>query len=308
MSAPAQAAKPVLDPAIASYFAAPSPLSAPGAHAGLLAPLPADPAGIASVVQGLVLYEHVAAAFYGVAIPEARRGESHLRPLARMLDALLALDAAPLAVARPPERRLVGVCRHFTLLAVALLRDKGVPARARSGFGAYFNPGYFEDHWVCEYWHAAERRWALLDAQIDAVWRAKLGIAGDMTDVPRDRFLTASDAWRACRRGEHDAARFGIEFGRLRGLWFVACNLVRDLAALNKWELLPWDVWGAQPMPGTALDAEQLAFFDELAELMRWPDETFAALRGRHDGDARLRVPPHVFNPLTQREEAVLAA
>ena len=85
-----------------------------------------------------------------------------------MLDRLLAQDGQPLGVARPVDDRLVGVCRHFTVLLVAMLRAQGVPARARCGFGAYFTPGRFEDHWVCEYWHSAEGRWILVDAQIDA--------------------------------------------------------------------------------------------------------------------------------------------
>jgi len=37
------------------------------------------------------------------------------------------------------------------------------------------------------------------------------------------------------------------------------------LAALNKMEMLPWDVWGAQPQPDESLDEERLAFFDRLA-------------------------------------------
>jgi hypothetical protein len=227
---------------VLANFALQSPFSSPGRHAALLRPLPVDVAGIAAVVQDLVLYEHVASSFYGVVIPDARRAESHVRPLERMLDALLAIDGAPLSIARPPHKLLVGICRHFTLMAVAMLRDKGVPARARCGFGAYFNPGYFEDHWVCEYWKAEEGRWALLDPQIDDVWRRKLGITHDMLDVPRDQFLTASAAWVACRKGDLDPVSFGIEFTRMRGLWFIAGNLVRDLAALNKSELLPWDV------------------------------------------------------------------
>ena len=35
-----------------------------------------------------------------------------------------------------PERRFVGNCRHFTVLLCAFLRARGVPARARCGFGA----------------------------------------------------------------------------------------------------------------------------------------------------------------------------
>jgi hypothetical protein len=41
-------------------------------------------------------------------------------------------------------------------------------------FGAYFNPPKFEDHWVCEYWDAERRGWALADAQLDAVWYEKI--------------------------------------------------------------------------------------------------------------------------------------
>ena len=292
---------------ILADFALQSAFSSPGRHAALLQPLPTHVADVAAAVQGLVLYEHVASPFYGVAIPDRRRAESHIRPLERMLDTLLAIDDAPLSIARPPHKRLVGVCRHFTLIAVAMLRDKGVPARARCGFGAYFNPGYFEDHWVCEYWKAVERRWALLDPQIDDVWRRNLGITHDMLDVPRDQFLTASAAWIACRKGDRDPARFGIEFARLRGLWFIASSLVRDLAALNKSELLPWDVWGAQPGVNATLGDRELAFFDELARLTGAPDEEFDALRAHYESDVQLRVPPRVFNALTQREEPVFA-
>jgi len=287
-------------------FALQSPFSSPGRHAASLRPLPVDEVGITAVVQGLLIYEHVASPFYDVVIPDARRAESHVRLLERMLDALLTVDDAPLSVARPPHKRLVGICRHFTLMAVAMLRDKGVPARARCGFGAYFNPGYFEDHWVCEYWRAEEQRWALLDPQIDDVWRRKLAITHNMLDVPRDQFLTASAAWMACRKGDLDPAKFGIEFTRMRGLWFIAGNLVRDLAALNKSELLPWDVWGAQPGINATLGHSELAFFDELARLTEAPDEDFDALRARYESDSQLRVPSRVLNVLTQRDEAVL--
>lgn len=75
-----------------------------------------------------------------------------------MIDHVLTMDTRPLAAARPPEQRLVGVCRHFATLLGAMLRAKGLPARARCGFGSYFNPGYVDDHWVCEYWNAAQAR------------------------------------------------------------------------------------------------------------------------------------------------------
>jgi hypothetical protein len=68
---------------------------------------------------------------------------------------LRAQDDRPLTTARSVDARLVGVCRPFAVLLVAMVRAKGVPARARFGFGAYFASSRFEDHRVCEYWDAA---------------------------------------------------------------------------------------------------------------------------------------------------------
>ena len=123
--------------------------------------------------------------------------------------------------------------------------------------------------------------------------------------MPRERFLVAADAWRKCRAGDADPSKFGIEFAGLRGLWFIAGSLVRDMAALNKMEMLPWDVWGAQPHPNQVLDDKQLAFFDHLATITADPDAAFDELRESYEKDERLRVPATVFNALLNRPEAI---
>src|SRR6266481_4246118 len=143
-----------------------------GEHAPMLDAVPRDLAGMTRVVQGLLLHEHWAPA-YGVTLPDKRRSESHIRPASRMLDRLLSIDDRPLSVARPVDARLVGVCRHFTVLLVAMLRAQGVPARARCGFGAYFRPGHFEDHWVCEYWNDAEGRWRSEERRVGKECRSR---------------------------------------------------------------------------------------------------------------------------------------
>jgi hypothetical protein len=277
-------------------------MTAMGVHAPLFGSLPGDVPALARALQGLQIHEYMAAA-YGFEIPDQRRVESHLRSVGAMSKRLVALDDRPVAIARPPERRLVGVCRHFTLLLVALLRARDIPARARVGFGTYFAPGQFLDHWVCEWWNERAARWVRSDAQLDNVWRDRLEIDFDVLDVPHDRFVIAGDAWGQWRAGGADAALFGIH--ELRGAWFIAGNLVRDLAALNKVEMLPWDVWGGMPQPDEMLDEEALEVFDRLAALTRKPDADLAALRSRYDGDERLRVPATVFNAVRQRPEAV---
>ncbi|MCV0396344.1 MAG: transglutaminase domain-containing protein [Rhizobiaceae bacterium] len=284
-------------------FTRQSRFSDPGRHAALFDALPYDPPGAARVVQGLFVYEHVAEAWYDVPLDETRRGESHIRTVEEIIDVLLALDAAPLSMPRPPRCRVVGICRHYMLLSVAILRHHGVPARGRGGFGGYFSPETWEDHWVCEYWNAEEGRWALLDAQFDALWIERFHLDHDITDVPRDRFLAAADAWRKCRSGELDPARFGIEFSKLRGLWFVAGSLIRDAATLLGHEILPWDVWGAQLLAPRELSDDELAFFDDLALLTADPDANIGALRARFAADPRLAVPDLVFNALRQRPE-----
>lgn len=288
---------------ILDFYAQPSPLTSAGRFAPLFAELPSEVEALVRIIQGLGIYDVVASSFYGCTIPEARSSEIHLRSLEQMLEQLLALDNQPLSVARTPDKRVACRCHNFTRFLVALLRSKGIPARSRCGFATYFNSGYFEDHWVCEYWSAEATRWLLVDPQFDAVWCDKLKIDHDVLDVPRDRFLTASDAWTQCRTGNADSAKFGINFVDLRGLWFVAGNLVRDVAALNKMEMLPWDVWGAMPPPHESLTTDQLVFFDALARLTRTPEAVFAELRTRYDTDNRLRVPATVFNAVLNRPE-----
>jgi hypothetical protein len=216
--------------------------------------------------------------------------------VARLLEGLLALDDRPLAVARPPQSRLAGNCRHFTVLMVSMLRAQGVPARARCGFGMYFREGRGEDHWVCEYRNAAENRWVLVDGQLDALQRDLFHIAFDVTDVPRDGFLVAADAWRRCRAGAADPDTFGLSFLNEQGWWWIAANMVRDAAALENVEVLPWDSWGVMPGPDDPVD---MALFDDLAAATIAPDDTVAERR-RLLQDERLRIPAKVHNDLRQ--------
>jgi hypothetical protein len=289
---------------VLDFYAQPAPMSAAGRHAQALAELPADVAKLAEIIQGLAVHQYMADA-YGFDVPEQRKEESHIRATEKILDRILATDNRPLTVARPVDKRVVGICHHFALLFVAMLRAKGIPARYRCGFGAFFNAPYFEEHLLCEYWNAAEGRWILADAQLDEVWQRGLDYKFDPLDVPRDEFVVAADAWHLCRSGKADPSKFGIFVGELRGLWFIAAELIRDVAAFNKVEMLPWDGWGAMPHPGQQLDAGQLAFFDRLAALATAPDASFGELRALYEKDERERVPATVFNAVLNRTEAV---
>jgi hypothetical protein len=287
------------------HYLKPGVMTASGNFQPLLADLPRGIADLAAVAHGLLIHEHIAGA-YGVTLTQERRASVHVRPVAGLLGRMMAADSRPLAVAREPVNRLPGNCRHFTVLAATMLRAQGTPARARCGFGGYFGSDAFEDHWVCEYWNEAARRWMLADFQIDDVQRQMFDVDFDLMDAPRDKFLVAGDAWRLCRAGDADPAKFGLSLMNEAGYWWIAANLVRDVAALNNMEMLPWDVWGTMPAPDETITDEQYALFDRLAELTHDPDADFADLTAAYADDPRLHVPPTVRNAVLNRSEPVL--
>lgn len=264
-----------------------------------------DVSRVVDVVQGLLVYDVVAQPFYGVELSASQAEAIHERDTARLLALAREVDARPLDEARPPSDRVGARCHAFSRVTVALLRAAGVPARARCGFGAYFRPGWFEDHWVAEYWNAAQNRWQMVDAQLDATWRKMLEYKGDPTAVTPSEFVTAGAAWQAWRRGDLDATRCGLSAIEEHGPHWIAGNLRLDFASLNKVEMLPWDVWGAHWEPGGQPNEAQLAFFDGVAELTVNVDRRFEEVRERYDTDDELRVGAEVFNVLRGRMEAV---
>jgi len=98
---------------------------------------------------------------------------------------------------------------------------------------------------------------------------------------------------RLAELGRAEAQSFGIL--DLRGLWFVRGNLVRDLAAFAKRELLPWDGWGLMAMRDDG-DAAAMALLDRVADLTLASDDRHAErieLQRSHPG---LRVPAAVLS------------
>ncbi|MBN1963384.1 MAG: transglutaminase domain-containing protein, partial [Anaerolineae bacterium] len=231
---------------------------------------------------------------YGVTLTEERQAEVQLRSAAAMLRAIHAVDAAPLTTPRSNEVKLVGNCRDFSVLTVALLRYAGIPARARCGFGAYFRDDTMKyiDHWVLEYWSAEAARWVLVDAQLDGLQQEALRLDFDPLDVPHDRFITGGAAWQMARSGEEDPDQFGIF--DMSGLWFIRGDMVRDLAALNNLPLLPWDGWGIMLKHEQDYTAADWALLDRVAELTGPDTRTFDAYRALYANDERLRVPPTI--------------
>ncbi len=273
-----------------SYFANPGPMTDPQDQAGLLADLPADLPSLVKIEQGVIVHPFWMERYGLNRSPEREERETNLRFVNKMLARLMELDPRPLTTPRPLERKLIGNCRDHSTLLCAILRRQGVPARARCGFGAYFLPDHYEDHWVCEYWNPEQQRWMLVDAQLDQLQRDVLDIPFDVLDVPRDQFIIGGQAWQMIRSGQAHPDRFGIF--DWHGQWFAQDNLVRDFLSLNKIELLPWDGWGLMAGPEDVVSAADLSLLDRMAALTIDPDPAFDDIRAMYAGDQRLHARP----------------
>lgn len=265
------------------FYRSPGPMTALS-DSPALAGMPIAPDDLRSVVQGLLLHREWASA-YGVEAAALRVDEQNLRSAAEVLKRAFEISAEPVTVAREPVDRVVGICWHFAVLYVALLRAQGSAARVRCGFASYFDAAKWYDHWITERW--VGERWVRDDPQIDAVQANALGLGFDPHDQPPGRFLTGGEAWLAARAGEVEAERFGIY--DMWGMGFLAGNVVKDFACLNKMELLPWDSWGMLRDPYRPPPKQHLAVLDEIAELAATED--LAAIRRQFESDERLRVP-----------------
>jgi hypothetical protein len=223
------------------FYSTPGPLTVFVGGGPLLTGVSGDPVKLRELVSQSLLHPAWAGT-YGQRLSGRRLAEQQIRAAGEIARVLWDRSPLPLAASRSLEHRAVGTCRSFTTLYVALLRQYGVAARARCGFANYFEKGKWVDHWVSEYWSDDQSRWLQVDAQLDDFQMKSIGVAWSPDDLPAGAFLSGGECWSQIRAGVIDPLTCGIF--DMWGAWFVRSNVIRDLAALNKIELLPWDAWG----------------------------------------------------------------
>ncbi|MEO1192223.1 MAG: transglutaminase domain-containing protein [Pseudomonadota bacterium] len=238
--------------------------SDPKGYATALTDLPTTPDALPDALEEFLIH-HAAARAMGFGVPDYAETDRSLRSVARLLHTAFGRDPRSLMQHRDLPHYLYGTCHDFSLIAASVLRSAGWEVRLRVGFVDYLKPGYWEDHWVCEY--RAEGEWRLLDGQLGRRARDGFGIAFDPADVPRSGFLSGPEMWLALRSGEVDPDRCGVSFAGIAGAWFAGSNVLKDLAALTVVEVLPWDFWGPSRVfcESQAVDSESAVRLDQLA-------------------------------------------
>ncbi|WP_427978676.1 transglutaminase domain-containing protein [Agarivorans sp.] len=227
--------------------------------------LPNDVRELCKFVQGNLIHSYWIS-HYGCEVQDhIRYSEMQIRYAKDLLDKSKSKSKRPITEDSQPINKVVSICRDFSLLLCAILREKGIAARIRCGFSKYLNPGRYEDHWICEYWSESQERWIMVDAQLDGIHRSVLNYQFDECDVPNTEFIYAGNAWQLCRNNEAAPENFGIF--DLDGFPFIKGNLVRDLFALCKVELMAWDTgWGILNDPRQLVMSEsEYQLLDQLA-------------------------------------------
>jgi hypothetical protein len=265
-----------------AFYARHSAITDPGEFAPLFDNLPDDLPGLHQVVQNVYIHVWKIRKHHPGWL-KTRSHEIESRRVERSLRLALAHDSRPLTEARPTERKLIVDCRHFAVLLTALLRHKGIPARARCGFATYLEKTHYQDHWITEYWNG--ERWIMEDPDLVR------------HDLPREEFYTGSHAWQLTRSGAMSDVQFGYD-PHMRGAWVIRHDLVRDMAALNGFEATCCDNWGLALKDEKLVTTRERKLLDEAAAHTLSGEQGFPTLRAFYDGQDLLRAPEQlsVFN------------
>lgn len=125
--------------------------------------------------------------FYGnmTKIPETRLiFEDDIFPTAQSVLAELLTKDPKYEMKREIQNKVHCTCRSEEILLTAILKAKGISARARSGFAGYCeNDGIYWDHWITEFYDESAGRWILVDADCCCN-----DIDFNPFDMPREKF------------------------------------------------------------------------------------------------------------------------
>ena len=104
--------------------------------------------------------------------------------------------------------------------------------------------------------------------------------------------VPAAKVWAACRAGEMCPCQFVADAQTKQTGWdAVRNNLILDLAAMNKVELLNWDRFGWMQRPFDDFSAKALASMDAAAAALLKADEDFDAVLAVYENEEGLQVP-----------------
>ncbi len=191
-----------------------------------------------------------------------------------MIAGILRLDKTGFTKNRDVTKRITVSCRQASVLFSAILKAKGIPCRSRAGFMDFGDTGdSYMEHWVNEYWDYTENRWVLAD--VDGYYEYEYRFGYSQFDLPRRKFVTASEAWLGLRKNTLHKKLDVFSPNPLEG---VCEYLFMDFHALMNNEIF----YSYQPLYLRGgiqiLNGNELRELDMLAELLTTPDKNMKQL------------------------------
>ena len=191
-----------------------------------------------------------------------------------MIAGILRLDKTGFTKNRDVTKRITVSCRQDSVLFSAILKAKGIPCRSRAGFMDFGDTGdSYMEHWVNEYWDYTENRWVLAD--VDGYYEYEYRFGYSQFDLPRRKFVTASEAWLGLRKNTLHKKLDVFSPNPLEG---VCEYLFMDFHALMNNEIF----YSYQPLYLRGgiqiLNGNELRELDMLAELLTAPDKNMKQL------------------------------
>lgn len=196
-----------------------------------------------------------------------------------MMSELFRQDKRGLTNSRRVEDMIVVTCRYVSVLTASILKAKGMIVRVRSGFAPWIRENEACDHWICQYYNKAEKRW--VDYDVDE----------QIHDDKTKKIITAAQSWLSVRAGKVDVNYF-VHGTKTRGLPMLARSLFFDFHALMNDEIsyLFFPTYIDTDKEFFKLSTDELKELDDLATLMLEPDKNFDQLRYIFRQDKKLRV------------------
>lgn len=206
------------------------------------------------------------------------RYEDDIYPTAQSVIAELLRKNPNYNINREAKDKVHVTCRSQAIILASILKAKGIPARARSGFAEYIQyDGIYYDHWITEYYNEKEGRWKLVDAD-EHCPDHEMGF--DLNDIPYDKFLFGAKAYLGIRKNKYEEATIlyssdpptlGLK-ASIRGLFY-------DFHSLMNNEIIFLHMPKYIQDKKFELTEEEYKELDNLAELMLEPNDNFDKLQ-----------------------------
>ncbi len=189
---------------------------------------------------------------------------------------------------RSAENKVHVTCRGQAILLASILKAKGIPARARSGFAFYVTEDNTAgDHWITEYYDEKEKRWILVDADMHDTEK----ITFNLCDMPREAFLFGAQAYLGLRNGAYQEGQiYYASEPKTWGLKAALRALFYDFHALMNDEIIFLHVPGYIKDKNFELSQEEYEELDVLAKYMLEPENYFEELQQIWNTQTKFRI------------------